>query len=315
MDSSFVFFTKNGHLGIARKAAGRIVVYLNQELISESFQIEYNPEFNKLFDDQEEELTVGSLNIYLREQEIFEEVVATHELKSPGAYYPRIARENINFDYVTKEFIQDIRAYKNIQESLDSLFNYIEPEQINLKTYSHKIRELLILSCTEVEYLMKKMLLDNGYVRTRGYLNTVDYFKCKDILKLGEYEVVLKQYSDLKKFNPFKEWTDFNNQTTSSIPWYQAYNFVKHDRGGNIAEANLENLLDSVAAIHILLESQYGKNIFNNWKRLTDDQSMFNTLKYPEWALSEITAPILKIPSYDVKLEWIESKQYFSNMV
>lgn len=315
MDSSVVFFTNTRSLGIARKSKGRIVVHLESQVCSENFQIEYNPEFNKLFDDPEpeEELTLEYLNICIRDHGITEKVVEIHKLESPGYYYPRVARENINFNYVTKEFLQDIRAFKNIQQSLDNLFNYIEPEQINLKTYSHKIRELLILSCTEAEYLMKKVLLDNGYVSSRLY--TSDYFKCKNILKLGEYEVVLKQYTDLKRFHPFKEWTDIGGRTTSSIPWYQAYNAVKHDRGGNISQANLEHLLDAVAAIHILLESQYGRNIFNDWKGLTDDRSMFSTLNYPHWELSEITAPILKIPSYEVETEWIGEMRIFSEAI
>ncbi|RDJ54572.1 hypothetical protein AB722_19695, partial [Acinetobacter baumannii] len=79
----------------------------------------------------------------LKYKNFFEEIVELLEVESPGYFYPRIARENIDFNYISNDFKQDIRAYQNIQNSLDELFNYIEPSTINFSSFGHKIRELL----------------------------------------------------------------------------------------------------------------------------------------------------------------------------
>lgn len=240
------------------------------------------------------------------------DITELHEVKYPGAYYPRIRREEIDFDYVGPSFLQDMRAYQNIQSSLDNLFNFIEPVKINLKTYGHKIRELLILACTEVEYLLLKALTENGYREKERY-STADYVHCRDVLKLNLYEVELTQYSSLGIFTPFKDWSE--SRSTASIPWYNAYNQVKHNRSDNIPHANLKHLLDAVAAIHILLESQYGERIFQGLFGAPEYKSVFYTLTRPNWEISEITAPILKTEdkSYSVQTEWLNQRKYFED--
>lgn len=97
------------------------------------------------------------------------DIVEMEDVQRPGSFYPRISRDNIFFNYVSEQFLQDVRAYQNIQFSLDSLFNYIEPSANNLSAYGHKIRELLILACTEVECLLVKTLVDNGYEQKDRY--------------------------------------------------------------------------------------------------------------------------------------------------
>lgn len=252
------------------------------------------------------DVTPATIDFFLCQSAVIGEGVAElHEVKYPGAYYPRMMRENLRFTHQGSGFLQDMRAYQNIQSSLDSLFNFIEPVEMNLKTYGHKIRELLILACTEVEYLLLKTLTENGYQDKKIY-RTSDYVICKDLLKLNLYDVEIIQYSDLKVFAPFKYWNADNS--TQSILWYDAYNKVKHNRNDNMPHANLEHLLNAVSAIHILLESQYGECIFGQ----AEHKSLFNTLNRPIWELHQINAPILR-DSYPVKTEWIEVRKYFED--
>lgn len=258
-----------------------------------------------------ENITAEIISYFLKYRPaVNREIVELYEAKYPGAYYPRVRREEIEFDYVSPSFLQDMRAYQNIQSSVDNLFNFIEPVELNLKTYGHKIRELLILACTEVEYLLLKVLTENGY-REKGRYSTHDYVYCRDVLKLNQYEVGLTQYSNLGIFTPFKGWTE--SSPTTSIPWYDAYNQVKHNRSDNIANANLEHLLNAVSAIHILLEAQYSNVIFENIFR-SKDSSLFKTLKKPVWSLNEITAPILEIrKSSVIEPKWIKPRKYFDD--
>lgn len=256
------------------------------------------------------DVTPEAIQFFLRQSAITgERVVDLHEVKHPGAYYPRMMRENLRFTHRGQSFLQDMRAYQNIQSSLDNLFNFIEPAEINLSTYGHKIRELLILACTEVEYLLLKVLTENGY-REKGRYSTNDYIHCRDLLKLNQYEVSLTQYSNLGIFTPFKEWNE--DSPTGSIAWYDAYNQVKHNRSDNIANANLGHLLDAVSAIHILLESQYGEGIFQSMFGQPEHKSLFNTLKCPIWEISKINTPILR-DGHPLKAEWIESRKYFED--
>ena len=254
------------------------------------------------------QLNIESISYYFAFESCAEKAIELYEVKY-GHYYPRIARENIDFNYISNEFQQDIRAYRNIQNALDELFNYIEPSVINFSSFGHKIRELLILACTEVEYLLLKVLTDNGYPDKKFY-KTQDYVKCKEILKLDSFEVQLNQYPNLGVFKPFVSWN--SSSPTKSIVWYDGYNSVKHNRGDNIHKANLENLLNAVSAIHILLESQYGNKIFKKWESYTEDRSMFYTVKAPIWELKEITVPILE-QAYQVKTSWIGPRKYFED--
>ncbi len=237
------------------------------------------------------------------------DIVEMEDVQRPGSFYPRISRENILFNYVDEQFLQDVRAYQNIQYSLDGLFNYIEPSANNLSAYGHKIRELLILACTEVECLLVKTLVDNGYEQKDRY-STNDYIKCKNILGLDKFEVTLVQYPNMKVFKPFHNWNA--ESPTKSLPWYSAYNAVKHNRSDNITDANLEHLLDAISAIHVLLESQYGKGIFERWNSQTEDRSIYKTVTRPKWSCKEVTAPIL-IAGYSINAKWTDKRKYFED--
>lgn len=127
------------------------------------------------------------------------------------------------------------------EPSLNSIFNVIEPNEINKDTYGHKIRELLIISCTEVEYLLRKILTDNGY-GIEQHLTTNDYVKVRPLLKLDEYRVKLKFHPSMGSFSPFKDWND--KKPTKSLDWYDAYNQTKHNRGENFYFANLNSTID-----------------------------------------------------------------------
>jgi hypothetical protein len=313
MGHSWIFKTETGKLGLVIKSEDIIKYYIRNGLNSISGQWEWSDWVDRVSrgyaQGDTKQLNIESISYYFAFQRCAEKAIELYEVKYPGHYYPRIARENIDFNYLSNEFQQDIRAYRNIQNALDELFNYIEPSVINFSSFGHKIRELLILACTEVEYLLLKVLTDNGYPDKKVY-RTQDYVKCKEILKLDSFEVQLNQYPNLGVFKPFVSWN--SSSPTKSIVWYDAYNSVKHNRGDNIHKANLENLLNAVSAIHILLESQYGNKIFKKWESYTEDRSMFYTVKAPVWELKEITVPILE-QVYKVKTSWIGPRKYFED--
>ncbi len=318
MDKSWIFRTSNGSLGLVRQQNDLVSFYLK----SKKSMLEHTGVW--LWSEWVHSVSMGyasgdtcsigidSVTYYLCYFNIYEgTLINFEEVKFPGYYYRRIANERLKFAYTSDTFFQDIRAYKNIQDSLNILFDYVEPAEVNFLAYGHKIRELLILACTEVEYLLLKVLNENGYPQKSMY-KTSDYVKCTDVLQLDKYEVVLSQYPNLKKFKPFFNWDKKN--PTKSIPWYSAYNSVKHNRGDNIKEANLENLLDAISAIHILIVSQYGLHVFDGIQSQTDDKSIFQTIKSPDWTLDKITAPFLVGTDYlNPEVRWVGYREFFKD--
>ncbi|MCC4261564.1 hypothetical protein LL270_12975 [Pseudomonas aestusnigri] len=313
----FAFRTTEGHFGLIQKDENSVIYFVETD--NPIYKIRESNSWDAWVQHVDagyasgctDTVTKEALGYYLRKhcETINPEITELKKVKRPGAYYPRIARENIDFNYVSTEFLQDARAYRNIQSALDDLFNYIEPSEITLTTYSHKIRELLILACTEVECLLVNTITKNGYKKKNQY-STKDYIKCKSILGLSSYEVQLTQYPTLKTFTPFLGWCCDN--TTATLPWYKAYNAVKHNRSENIKDANLNHLLNAVAAIHILLESQYGKEIFSRWANRTDEKSIYTTTKRATWRCDHVFAPIL-IDGYSPVGDWKEERKYFED--
>ncbi|WP_271461392.1 hypothetical protein [Pantoea leporis] len=226
-----------------------------------------------------------------------QKIIKTSKVTDAGSYFPRINRNEpglSDHQINTNERADEIRAYDNIAESLVEIFRTIEPEQGNFNAYGNRLREQLIVACTEVEYLLQRTVIENGKKPlndSKDNYTTKDYIWCLPIQKLNEYVVELPSYPSLGSFSPFKEWSAPNY--SKSLSWYNAYNKVKHNRGGTKHLATFEALINAVAAIHILLEAQYGKELFEYRFQYTF-RTIFHTSIRPEWSAKEICVPILQ---------------------
>lgn len=153
-----------------------------------------------------------------------------------------------------------IRAYLLLQKDVTDIFDYIEPSDINLKTYSMRIQALILRVCTEVEANFKAILKANSY-SSKSRLNISDYHKIDQSHLLSRYSAKYPFWNgDLMQADrtPFEAWANPKNVTKPYLlPWYQDYNTVKHDRVNSMHLAHFENLLDSFAALTILIASQY----------------------------------------------------------
>lgn|SRR5574344_404704 len=171
-----------------------------------------------------------------------------------------------NWGYIIeKDYAQEpehyIRAFLIIQKDLKNLFEYIEPSDINLNTYSYRIHELLMRTCIEIEANFKAILRENIYnpidqkgkpIHERNW--TIKNYKLiNKTHHLSSYKVIIPQWKGVKKeITPFSEWA-----TNNSLTWYQAYNSCKHDRHEEFVKANFENLLNAITGLLILLSSQF----------------------------------------------------------
>lgn len=157
------------------------------------------------------------------------------------------------------------RAFLIIQQDILNLFQFVEPSDINCKTYSFRIHELLMRTCVEIEANFKAILNENLYTPTfkngqkAGKLRTEKDWKITDFKiinkthHLDDYKIELpfwKGKENIRK--PFLSW-----KNNGELSWYQAYNKSKHDRLNSFEEANFTNLIDAYCGLCVLLSSQF----------------------------------------------------------
>ena len=193
----------------------------------------------------------------------------------PGEYHPRIWRP-INWPrarvHYEKEWASAQGAALNLFVEMHTVFRYIEPAG-NGRAYGDEIRQLLILACTEVEAQCKGVLRANHYdryttdrtgkrrqVQRKNWNMPGDYQKVGRALRLADYKVKLRGHPALPALQPFAAWA---TGTSAPLPWYADYNKVKHDRLLKFRRATLENMIDAMAAVHILVCAQFGQ--FGRW--------------------------------------------------
>jgi len=233
----------------------------------------------------------------------------------PGKYYDRIYRpitvidpEQFSFSPYTD--IADLRREINrkptffpinkataldgmtqlsiIIEGLKSVCRTIHPSKENLKVYGNEIRDLLILTCTEVEAQLVGIYSANTET-TNKKTTTKDFVRLNPLLRLDQYASSFNLYPWLNSFEPFKAWNSDN--PTESIPWFKDYHAVKHNREKEFKKSNLENLFNSVSALIVLMAAQYGKLI----PFQTDLTGKFFTIdKTPQWRIEDQYLPPYK---------------------
>jgi hypothetical protein len=235
-------------------------------------------------------------------------------LHKPGYYYPRIWRLGSledNFETDGEPIFDDIILSQALIttsiliKKLLVIFETIQPDSTNLDCYGHEIRNLLLLTCMEVETNLAGILRANDYVSPRvSRMNTQDYVNLLEPLQLSEYNVKFEFYPDLYEIRPFENWS--SDSPTQSIPWYDAYNKTKHNREQELSSASLMYAIESISALLILLQAQFGP-YHDFW-----NESPFSTISVSKTASIDISK--MYIPhSIDKtkRTEWQQMKMTF----
>lgn len=146
-----------------------------------------------------------------------------------------------------------IKAAQLIIDDFERLFEYIEPHTSNENVFSHRIYELLLRVCTEVESCCKGILIANGHAAK----NMDDYKKIEQATHLSGYTVQYSNWLPSKYVTqPFANWA-----IGATLPWYKAYNDVKHNRCQNFSKASLKNLLDAISGLLCIIHAQIGDGV------------------------------------------------------
>lgn len=178
----------------------------------------------------------------------------------PGTAYKRIWRPlacltSLKQSVETDKQTQAMIALRIQVERMEQIFQTVEPTGANIFCYGHRVRELLLLACMEVESSWKAVLRANEY-KSSGRLTTTDYVKLLPAMLLDCYTISLRSYPDFPAFSPFDGWDAAH--PTQSLGWYAAYNRTKHDREENLNAAGLQQAIHAVGAVVVMLQAQFG---------------------------------------------------------
>jgi hypothetical protein len=187
--------------------------------------------------------------------------------------YFRIIKPNRNNEFYG-EYIYDplysndrnslARAYKLIENDFEKLFEYIEPSDLNLATFSHRTYELFLRACTEFETNCRRILDANSYSGRKVFIIR-EFHNINKAMALHNYEVIISGWDgQCKILKPFLEW-----ENGYQLFWYQAFNQVKHDRSLHLKEASLNNLLNAVAGLLCILFAQFSFEAINPYNSRT----------------------------------------------
>lgn len=182
-------------------------------------------------------------------------------------FYPRIARPMVPRTPNSNAFCPSVHLEKNVlamgigqatalMRRLEIICQTVHPHDSNMTAFGHEIRSLLILASTEAETHWRGILRAND--RSNVTMNTNEYVKILPLMKLDQYSVSFPHFPWLAPMAPFAGWD--KSESTKSLPWYDAYNGIKHNRELEFEKASLFNAFMAVSACVIMLAAQFGRS-------------------------------------------------------
>lgn len=148
-----------------------------------------------------------------------------------------------------------VRAFLLLQHDLVQYLENVEPADGNLQTYSLRSADLLVRTCVEVEANLTAILRANTYTKTGNLNMEADYFRIEKSHFLSQFEVQFPYWDGSHRTRqPFQVW---EHGSYARLPWYGAYNGVKHDRAQRLRDATFLQLTDAWCGLVAILTSQF----------------------------------------------------------
>ena len=168
------------------------------------------------------------------------------------------------------EFVEDYwEYYLTLESNFINTFRYVALDKKNKKCYSVEFFGLIQSICSEIDSVMKVLCGLPG----NSDSHQANIFKYKQILESKNIflhnDVITLRRSNYTNLIPFDNW-----KSTISLKWWKSYIGLKHDRLGNIKDANQYNALVSLSALY-LLEVYLIKTINKN-NHIIKESQLFN---------------------------------------
>ena len=133
--------------------------------------------------------------------------------------------------------------YLTLEQDLSNTSKYVEPSSQET-VFSFEFAKIIILANTEVETTFKSIC---KHITGEEKGSIADY---KDVI-LKKYPLIVTAETTISRYGktikPFEGWDK------GKLPWWDAYQHIKHGRGSHFSEANYINAAYSLAALYILI--------------------------------------------------------------
>ncbi len=146
--------------------------------------------------------------------------------------------------------------YNSIEEMLINTNQIVAHSKNNEMTFSNEFTKIILLSCAEIDTLLKDLckLMD---VKPKGKRYVMkDYakalLKCKDIKKIGYTINPIMSYDDERMYiYPFERIDE--EKQSAGLDWWADYQAIKHNRILNDKKGNLLNAIKAVLAQYTII--------------------------------------------------------------
>lgn len=175
--------------------------------------------------------------------------------------------------------------YLYLEEDFMKLTRYINIHSNNYKTFSDEIHKQLLSVAMEFENINKEINKELGN-KLNDRCNIVEFGKWL-FDSVTDYENIVIEIKFSKEnliLNPFKKekFKEKNGKEIEQIPWWRAYNQIKHDRYKNYIDVNFEHLLNALAAL-LYCEMYLVKEIGTKAKDLDVPNSYSEIFEIKDW--------------------------------
>lgn len=146
--------------------------------------------------------------------------------------------------------------YLSIERMLEDTRRFVAASYENKNTYSDEFAKIILLSCSEIDSILKIICKLKGVEKKDSEYNMKLYVQVLSEFKNireSAYSPDLSTYIDEKALivYPFKEMD--NHKKYGGLEWWSAYQALKHNRLESATSGNLYNAVSSVAAHYTLI--------------------------------------------------------------
>ena len=139
--------------------------------------------------------------------------------------------------------------FLSLEKDLETLSRYVEFCDSNFKCYSIEMARILLAASSEVDVIAKQLCrkIDinsraDNIIRYRNKIKSA-------YPNLPNFKVTIPRFG--LKLTPWDKWNERN--AGNAVPmWWTAYKKVKHQRDTDFHQANLKNVLNSVAGLFVI---------------------------------------------------------------
>lgn len=136
--------------------------------------------------------------------------------------------------------------YLALEQDLIKVSRFVEFDEDNFECYSIELAHLLIASASEIDVVLKA-LCNNISGKTH---KTINHYR--DTIKENLSDLITEKVYASRYGLQLTPWINWQKEDLNPL-WWKSYNNVKHQRDKHFKEANLKNVLNTVAALQLVI--------------------------------------------------------------